>query len=85
MLQRFACGMRTVMASSIAPPHTLPGGALLHQDSRGPEAMEDHGWPASSPRIWDIWNQASLIGDFLDVAWHLTDVHRKPMDHNHPG
>ncbi len=45
MLKRFAFGVRTVMASSTAPPHTLPGGALLHQDSRGPEAMEDHGCP----------------------------------------
>src|SRR6266540_3933005 len=40
--------------------------------------------PPSSPCTWQIGNQAFLIGNLLDVAWHLAHVYRKPIDHNHP-
>jgi hypothetical protein len=69
MLKRFAFEVKTGMASSTAPLPTLPGGALLHQDSRGPEAMEEiTAAPTFSFFSWDIGNQAFLIGNFLDGA-----------------
>jgi hypothetical protein len=46
--------------------------------------LEDHGSPPSSPCSWQIGNQPLLIGDLLDVTWHLTDVYHEPINHNHP-
>lgn len=55
---------------------------MLHESSD--ESGVNYSIPMSLPCTREIRNQALLIGDLLDVAWHLANVHHEPIDENHP-